>query len=139
MMRRCRPRAIPAVLLAVGLASCSGGSAPPAGQKPVFPVRGQVFVGDKPAVGAFVLFVPVGEPADPIDPRPRAEVQADGSFQLSTYGDNDGAPAGEYVVVVTWTVEDQDRLQGRYADPGRSKLRATVKEGANELQPFRLK
>jgi hypothetical protein len=80
--------------------ACSAPSSPTAGQKPVHPVKGQLFVNDKPAAGAFVLFVPVNEPADAKDPRPGAEVGEDGSFALSTYGENDGAPAGEYVVVV---------------------------------------
>ncbi len=105
------------------------------------PVRGKLFVQDKPAVGAFVLFFPVHEPAEAKDPRPRAEVDADGSFQLSTYDANDGAPAGEYIVTVTWPgQEDQeDKLSGRYSDPAKSRLRGTVKEGSNELPAIRLK
>jgi hypothetical protein len=114
--------------------------------KPVQPVRGKVFVQKVPAAGVFVLFVPVNEPANPTEPRPRAEVKDDGSFTLSTYGDGDGAPAGEYIVVVTWPgkvlpdgrEEPPDKLFGRYADAQRSKLRATVKDGKNELDPFQL-
>ena len=119
--------------------SCS--SAKNEDRKPVHAVRGQIFVQDKPAVGAFVLFVPENEPAQPKDPRPRAEVDADGSFKLSTYGDNDGAPAGRYIVTVTWpgTEDVEDQLSGRYSDPMTSKLRETVKEGPNELSPYRLK
>jgi len=30
-------------------------------------------------------------------------VDKEGSFALSTYGDKDGAPPGEYVVTVTWS------------------------------------
>ncbi len=139
----------PAKLLPLLLIAAAGPSCSPAAKvdrKPVFPVRGQLFVKDKPAAGAFVLLVPVNEPAEPKDPRPRAEVAADGSFALSTYGDNDGAPAGEYVVTVTWpggvrpdgTEEPEDKLFGRYSDRTKSKLRATVKEGPNELPPYRL-
>lgn len=115
-------------------------------RKAVHPVQGKVFVQKKPAVRAFVLFVPLNEPANSTDPRPHAEVKEDGSFALSTYGDDDGAPPGEYVVTIIWpgraiadAQEDvDDRLYGRYADPKRSKLRATVKEGKNELDPFQL-
>jgi hypothetical protein len=32
---------------------------------------------------------------------PHAETDENGKFQLSTYGDNDGAPAGEYKVTVS--------------------------------------
>jgi len=134
----CRYKGVGLVLAAALLAaSCSS----PAGdQKPVFPVRGQVFYQDKPAAGAFILFVPVNEPAEPKDPRPRATVEKDGSFALSTYGDKDGAPAGEYIVTVTWPGPEQDdRLQGHYADKGKKLLRATVKEAPNDLPVFKLK
>jgi len=98
-----------------------------------------VRVGDKPAEGAFVFFVPVNEPADQADSRPRAQVGADGKFQLSMYGDKDGAPAGEYVVTVLWEGDGGfDKLKGQFRDASKSKLRATVKEGDNELPPFRL-
>jgi hypothetical protein len=128
-----------ALLVMLAGISCSSGKKED--QKPVHPVRGQVFVKDKPAVGAFVLLVPENEPAEPTDPRPRAEVDANGAFKLSTYGENDGAPAGKYIVTITWPVPEEDiedKLFGRYADPKTSKLRATVKEGANELPAFRL-
>ena len=131
-----------ALSLALSSGACSS-SATKEITKPVFPVRGQVFVQNKPAVAAFVLFVPVNEPAEPKDPRPRAEVGADGSFQLSTYGENDGAPAGEYIVTITWpgnedANEPADKLLGRYSDAATSRLRATVKEAPNEIPAFRL-
>ena len=46
-----------------------------------------------------------------------------GSYSLSTYDENDGVPAGDYFVTVTWGVDgrdDEDKLRGRYAEPGRS-------------------
>ena len=108
-------------------------------QKPVHPVKGSVTVAGQPAVGAFVLFTPVNEVPDATDPRPRAEVEPDGSFAVSTYGSRDGAPAGEYIVTIKWTDRDEpDRLQGRYADATTSTLRANIKEGSNELPPFKL-
>lgn len=130
-------RLLLALLIFMG-GACS--SAPQEDRKPVFPTRGQVFVGGQPAESAFVLFTPVNEPAEAKDPRPRAEVEKDGSFALSTYGDKDGAPAGEYIVTVTWPDKEEqaDRLLGRYSDAARSALRATVKEGSNELPPFQL-
>jgi hypothetical protein len=129
------------LLLLLLLAGC-GSSSSVEGRKPVHPVKGQLFVGEKPANGAFVLFVPANEPANNPDPRPRATVDASGSFQLSTYGENDGAPAGDYFIAVTWPTDgrdDEDRLKGRYRDPGQTKLKATVKEGPNELPPFKLR
>jgi hypothetical protein len=102
-------------------------------------VRGQLLVGGKPAIGAFVFLVPVNEPPEPTDPRPRAEVGPDGSFDVSMYGDKDGAPVGEYIVTVMWEGEGgYDKLKGQYSDVTKSRLRAVVKEGRNELPPFKL-
>ena len=109
-------------------------------RKPVHPVKGKVLVQGWPAAGAFVLFTPVNEPPEAPDPRPRAETQQDGSFVAFTYDANDGAPVGEYKVTVMWPGrEESDRLRGRYADSGTTRLRATVKEGPNELPPFELR
>ena len=81
----------------------------------------------------------MNEPPEPVDPRPRAEVGADGWFDVNMYGNKDGAPAGEYIVTVIWEGEGGfDKLKGQYSDPTKSKLRASVKEGRNELPPFKL-
>jgi hypothetical protein len=121
------------------LGACTGSNQPTANRKPVHPVRGQLLVAGKPATGAFVFLVPIDEPPEPTDPRPRATVADDGSFDMSMYGDKDGAPAGEYTVIVMWEGEGgYDKLKGQYNDPAKSKLRVTVKEGKNELPPFRL-
>jgi hypothetical protein len=135
--------------LALGIfVSVGGGCAsgePEEVRKPVHPVRGKVLYQGKPAKGAFVLFVPVNEPPDTPDPRPRAEVGEDGSFALGMYDAEDGAPAGEYKVAVTWEggvlpdgrEEPPDKLLGRY-NIERTRLKATVKEGPNELPAFDL-
>jgi hypothetical protein len=109
-------------------------------RKPTHPVSGQVLVNDKPAAGAFVLFIPVNEPAGSTDPRPRAEASEDGKFKIFTYDADDGAPAGEYLVTVTWPgSETSDQLGGRYSDQTKSLLKVTVKEGPNDLPPFKLR
>jgi hypothetical protein len=130
------------IALVVGLvltAACSRPGRSKENQKPVHPVHGQLLVGGKPATGAFVFFVPVDEPANPTDPRPRAEVKADGGFDVSMYSESDGAPVGEYTVIVMWEGEGgYDKLKGQYSDPAKSKMRVVVKEGKNELPPFQL-
>src|SRR5688572_20752206 len=70
-------------------------------RKPVFPVKGSVFVAGRSATKALVIFHPLNDP-DPKAPRPTGEVAADGTFTLSTHTAGDGAPAGEYAVTVTW-------------------------------------
>lgn len=111
-----------------------------ANRKSTFPVKGQLLVNNQPAAGAFIVLYPVNEPAEPTDPRPQATVAADGSFTISTYGEADGAPAGDYRVTITWEggADEPDKLGGRYADVMQSKIKVTVKEGSNELEPIRL-
>src|SRR5262245_37204373 len=102
-----RPRTLtvlPALLLTAVLAvSCSGD-----GRRPVFPVHGQVRFEDKPTPGALVIFHPLNDP-DPRAPRPVARVEADGSFAPTTYRTDDGAPAGEYAVTITWVKETDNQ------------------------------
>jgi hypothetical protein len=70
-----------------------------------------------------------------------AMAEADGTFALSTYTANDGAPAGEYAVTVVWWKPLVDAngkpgpnlLPERYARPETTPLRATVKAGTNEV------
>ena len=129
----------PIISLALFFCACSSGSSSNETRKPVHPVRGQLVVGGKPAGGAFVFFVPVNEAPNPTDPRPRAQVREDGSFDVCMYRENDGAPVGEYIVTIMWEGEGgYDKLKGQYSDASKSKLRAVVKEGSNELPPFNL-
>jgi hypothetical protein len=113
---------------------------------PVFPVKGVVQFEGEPAVGAFLAFHPKA-PAKPGQdvPRSSAQVQKDGSFELTTYTQGDGAPAGEYAVTVQWTkpiLQGKDPVPGPnvipaiYATPDTTPLRITVKEGPNQLEPF---
>jgi hypothetical protein len=78
---------------------------------------------------------------------PHGEVGTDGKFQLGTFATADGAPAGEYVVTITWpeTKTDatgdevtHDRLKGRFRDPARSPWKVQIQEGTNLLGPFSL-
>jgi hypothetical protein len=115
----------------------------------VYLVHGQVFAKNgEPTAGAFVIFHPMD--ADGSDPnKPSAYVEDDGSFSLTTYKAGDGAPAGEYVVTIEWKPRiksafdpnrhGKDRLDGRYSNVTRSKLRFTVeKKPANDLPPIHL-
>lgn len=115
------------------------------------PVRGQILVNGKPAVGAIVNFYATS--GDAVNVQPHAVAGADGSFVLSTYKPDDGAPVGDYQVSVLWRVnpdgtpvpphddESQvpDRLKDRYSDPTKSGLTAKVVAGENTLTPYNLK
>jgi hypothetical protein len=111
----------------------------------VYPVRGEVFFKGQPAGGAVVHFHPLdettGSPAF-------AEVNEDGSFELSTFGSSDGAEAGDYIVTINWrtetkvdgeTINGPDLLGERYSKPKNSTLKATVIAGENVLDRFDLK
>jgi hypothetical protein len=111
---------------------------------PVFPVSGKVtFKGDVPN-GAFVVFHPRTANAKAF--KPSGQVKEDGTFQLTTYDGNDGAPAGEYDVTIQWNKLVQkgadvtagpNVIPGAYAKPDTSPLKnIKIAEGPNTLGPF---
>jgi hypothetical protein len=129
-----RLAAAAAVLL---LPACGGG-----GPK-LHPVRGKVLYLEQPAEGAIVVFQPAN--SGPDSPMPAGTVGADGTFTLRTHPQGEGAPAGDYVVLVTWLPPNarelenpKNKLPPKYSSQTNSPLRATVKPGTNELEPFRL-
>jgi hypothetical protein len=105
------------------------------------PVQGKVtFEGAAPD-GAVVVFQPVDAHAGAT--MPSGAVGSDGRFKLTTYPHGDGAPEGEYIVLISWLPPEarssdnpKNRLPGRYADATQPVFRATVKAGKNELEPF---
>jgi hypothetical protein len=111
----------------------------------VHPVRGEVYYNGRPAEGAVIHL----HPRDKEKGRTAfATINADGSFQLSTFGKNDGAAAGDYLVTIGWwderktdeeVVYGPDKMGGRFNNAESSGLTATVKEGKNELARFDLK
>jgi hypothetical protein len=123
------------------LAGCNKSSAK------LHPVRGQVFFKDQPAEGAKVVFLPAGEEnAQYRGVRPAATVASDGSFEIRTEPFGVGAPAGEYAVLLTWFpprdenpgANPKNKLPAKYGDSGKPLLKATVKEGENSLEPYKL-
>ena len=83
--------------------------------------------------------------------RPYGRTDAQGVYELRTFEPGDGAPAGDYKIMVRWIVgramdrgndratSGGDRLRGRYTRPDQSGLTHTVVEGPNEVPPFELK
>lgn len=108
-------------------------------------VRGRVEYVGKPAAGVRVTFVPTAGAIPNGPPRhPAGVTGADGAFTLTSYKDGDGAPAGDYQVVLYWPVEaggereaGEDRLYGWY-DVKHTPLSARVKEGNNDIPAFQL-
>ena len=139
------------LILAVGacLASTSGCGGD--GRETVYPTTGKVIVNGQPAAGAQVVLFPVDEILRASDhPLPTGVTDENGVFTLGSYAVGDGAPAGEYLVTIVWSVEvisdpnnpetppAVDRLQDRYAEPDQSGLQVTISAGPTELEPFDL-
>lgn len=119
---------------------------------PAIPVKGEVFFKKTtPADGAFIVFQPKSpELMKSMGGRaPSAHVREDGSYELTTYMDKDGAPEGEYNVTIVWekapkeakmVINDRgagpDRLQGKYGNPSAPKLSAKVEAGKSNSFRF---
>jgi hypothetical protein len=109
----------------------------------IYPVDGQVTWKDgSPAqdlAGSLVFFEQAEKKTSS-----RGLIQADGSFQLTTNKDNDGAPAGEHTVLIIEVGRKSlggpdasaiapSKIDTRYSTPSTSDLRATVKAGRNKI------
>ena len=138
-------------LLAVAVTATGCGDGKPA-RLSVVPVRGKVMRGGQPLAGAQVMLHPDASSAAKLGSlRPNGTTASDGTFSLTTYENNDGAPEGTYQATVIWpdeayqprTPEERedfhtgapkpDKLQGRFQDPARSGLTATVSASTPEL------
>jgi hypothetical protein len=128
---------IPA-LLALASVSCGNG---------LYPASGTVTYKGQPATGATVIFQRrVGDPVN--EQMIMGIVGEDGSFALVCGHQGKGAPPGDYDVLIEWKQGPNggkgrartmpDKLKGRYADPRRPLLHATLKAEANHLPPFEL-
>ena len=135
-------RVICVALISGMLAAGCGPASPHFESRPTFPVEGRLLVQGKPEQDLQVFFHPLDASQHGI---PRGVTDAEGRFQLRTYHDGDGAPAGEYAVTVYWpgpsntSADDQlppDRLKERFANPNNSSLRATVAAPRTTLPTF---
>jgi len=143
-----------AIICCVALGGCSEPSSDE--RLDVFPGRGRVSVGGLPAPGVLVVLVPApGSAAAQAGFSPSATTDADGTFELSTRGQNDGAPAGKYAVTIQWfQVSDKPRpgpgmvpgfaprvdyFRGRYKSPHPAPGPIDIIEGENVLQPIDIK
>ena len=143
---------IPRTILASGLCLMLCGCGTKHGDRPaVHPVSGKLLVAGKPAANAEVVLYPVagaGE-AGPVQVRPHATVEADGSYHLTTFVTRDGAPVGDFAVTVIWPgprVKGQgddepgpDRLLQRYGDPKKPAASVHIGTETTELATIDLK
>jgi hypothetical protein len=114
-------------------------------ETPLVPASGQVFHQSKPAAGALVILHPVANADPKAWPQgyPHATVADDGTFQIGTRAARDGAPAGDYKVLVQWPQSSSesndpeatipDRFRGKYANPDRSTWQVQVQPPKADL------
>lgn len=123
---------------------------------PTAPVTGKVLFDGKPLAKAEIWLVPTSEAVKSakITIRPYARTNDEGAFTMTSYLVDDGAPLGDYAVMVlpalpkAGTEEElatdtpaegqpQAKLAApfprKYSDPTTSGLTFTVKEGSNEM------
>lgn len=134
------PRPAAASVALLGIALAAGCSKVEPSRVAVHPVTGQVTFDGKAAAGAFVVFH--SKTGDSDFPAPRAQVDRQGSFALTTYRSQDGAPAGEYVVTVELRPivaangefePGPNILPPRYCQPQTSQIVVRVVAGANVI------
>ena len=135
-----------AVVLAALMVATGLGCSKSESRVPVHPVQGAIQYRGQPAAGAFVSLVPKNA-TDGV-PNPRATVAKDGSFTVSTYDGNDGAPEGEYVVTVQWykpvrqgndLVGGPNVLPAKYSSPKTSDVTIHIAAGENRLKPIQIR
>ena len=117
----------------------------------VFPVSGRVTLeGGEIPVGAYIV-LHANKRSDALPGgagiAPSGIVKADGTFQITVYQPNDGAPPGEYTATIEWkklvetdgeTHNGPNVLPKEYAKPATSPLRVTVQPGPTELPPIQI-
>jgi len=129
--------------IATALAGCGKPQEP---WEKVYPATGVVTYRGQPLSGAVVTLI--SEDADfPNSVRPTAVTGDDGGFEVGTYSAADGAPAGEYkVLVLHYPVQGPaenphagpNDLPPIYAKAETTTLKISVAEEENELPPLEL-
>ena len=115
----------PILLVAVVLAPCWGCGSAGGSPSELIPVKGKVTYKGQPLTKGLIQFAPrnTGREAS-------GQLQADGSFVLTTFKEGDGAVAGKHRVFVSEFDKRlaRDRALLRYASPNTSGLTAEVSQ-----------
>lgn len=113
------------LILLASLVGCGGGES-------LQPVTGKVVYADgSPVTAGAVTFNHVEKQV-----AATGLIAQDGTFTLN-FGDSEGAPAGEYQVVVTGDTETYGApptVANIYSDPSQTPLKQTIVEGDNNLE-----
>ena len=137
MLHQSRVRCAVGMLAAILLCGCS--------ERPVwevaYPAKGSLTFRGKPVASADIVLFPV-DTSWPETVRPRARTKADGSFEVWTYEQGDGAPAGTYRITLVHhevgfskdaVVAKPNDLPKQYERPDSNDLRITISAGENQI------
>ena len=131
------------LFLLVAALGCSQGD----GRIAVHPVEGQLTWKGQPLPNAFVVL----HPKDPTDTRvlpARAQTDAEGKFQVTTYDQADGAAAGDYKVTIEYYRPIKNGsgfepgpnvLPPKLSRPDTTEISVRVAAGKNTLEPISLR
>ncbi len=129
------------VVTLIQLFGCSSGEA----RRPTQHANGTLKIQGKAAPGATLVFHP-DQTWGKDEPKPRATVKPDGTYEVTTYEGNDGAPEGNYTVTVEWFVPNKpddgnvtNRAPAKYGKANSSPLKVNIGKGPNNLPAFELK
>lgn len=135
-------RASMATSLAIAATVAVGCSQGDADRLETYSVHGTAKYNGQPMAGASIVLIPES-PSPKQKMPPFGRIDSDGSFEITSYANGDGAPAGKYKVTFTWSNGDPDSptdlLGGKFDNPHRPVSTVTIEAGDNELPPFDLK
>ena len=105
------------------------------------PVTGTITLDGKPLVGATVTFHAYNEETEKYSSVCDSLTDEMGRYKMTTYTKFDGCPSGEYFVTVVKTgkgyydgeIPEKSQIPVKYATPATTGIKATIKDGANEL------
>ncbi|MEW4454892.1 hypothetical protein AB1L30_19660 [Bremerella sp. JC817] len=131
----------PAGALLVLMLVSLGCSSRPSWQAQTCSVTGTARVNGEIPQGLVVRLKPTGSHFDSRGVDPSGVVDETGTYTLQTYKPGDGAPAGEYYVLMQWPIAPTmpvDRLNNAYWNVKDAFMTVTVEDGMTELPPIEL-
>lgn len=118
---------VAAVLVALAFSGCGGGGGEGPHVAKTLPVKGKLSYKGVPLISGSVRF----EPED-IGREAHGEIRPDGTFEMSSFTQGDGAVPGRHLVGITGTVKGGRPVPLKYKSPSASKLVIDVREGVTE-------
>jgi len=131
-------------ILIFGFLGCSSSKKP---WEVTHPATGSIEYKGKPIEAAELTLFPLDQ-SIPESVRPKGRSTADGKFELGTYSQSDGAPAGKYKITVVRNqiavskdtiVTKPNDLPGKYSNLSSTDLVVEIVAGKNELPAILLR